>query len=111
MFQVKVDENIAEVIYGDDCRIRQVLNNLISNAIKFTDDGFIVLAVEINSETNELELSVKDSGKGIPAKHLDVVFEPFRQVEFGDTRKHGGTGESPRLCSSRGRGHFFGWRK
>jgi len=97
-FHVNVDENISEFICGDDCRIRQVLNNLISNAIKFTDNGSVVLAVEIDSESSELKILVKDSGKGIPSDHLDVVFEPFRQVEFGDTRKHGGTGLGLTIC-------------
>lgn len=95
---VKVDEHIVDCLSGDDCRIRQILNNLISNAVKFTASGSVTLNVDLSADAKELQFSVKDTGKGIPLNHLDVVFDPFRQVEFGDTRNHGGTGLGLTIC-------------
>ncbi|CAB9526899.1 Peroxide stress-activated histidine kinase mak2 [Seminavis robusta] len=89
--RTKVDPDIANCIYGDYFRIQQVLNNLASNAIKFTDTGFVEIRVGF-ADDNTLLVEVQDTGKGISEAHASVVFEPFRQVDFGDTRKHGGTG-------------------
>lgn len=83
--------NVAQVIYGDSFRLQQVLNNLISNAVKFTDEGTVKVSVGILNE-KFVEFCVADTGKGISEKHFEAIFEPFRQVEFGDTREHGGTG-------------------
>ena len=82
---------IQDCVMGDVFRVQQVLNNLISNAIKFTDTGNVTLSI-ILTHDGMLEFAVRDTGKGIPPEHQEAVFEPFRQVEFGDTRKHGGTG-------------------
>ena len=76
-----------------------VLNNLLSNAIKFTEKGSISLSVRLCPEDpKSIEFSVQDSGKGIPEDRMEIIFEPFRQVEFGDTRKHGGTGLGLTIC-------------
>ena len=70
---------------------KQVVNNLVSNGIKFTDWGKVELRISLlDHET--LEFSLLDTGKGIPASHIESIFEPFRQVEISDTRQHGGTG-------------------
>ncbi|CAB9528266.1 Peroxide stress-activated histidine kinase mak2 [Seminavis robusta] len=90
-FVCNVDDQIQDVILGDPFRLQQVINNLISNAIKFTNNGKVELNIKIiNADT--LEFSVLDTGKGIPATHVESIFEPFRQVDISDTRQHGGTG-------------------
>ncbi len=80
---------------GDMKRIRQVLGNLINNAIKFTDEGEIFISVEKKSQTNEyceLLFSVKDSGIGIQQEKLSLIFEAFTQGETFVSRRYGGTG-------------------
>jgi signal transduction histidine kinase/CheY-like chemotaxis protein len=82
-------------LIGDMKRIRQVLGNLINNAIKFTDEGEIFISVEKQSQTNEyceLLFSVKDSGIGIQQEKLSLIFEAFTQGETFVSRRYGGTG-------------------
>jgi signal transduction histidine kinase/CheY-like chemotaxis protein len=82
-------------LIGDMKRIRQVLGNLINNAIKFTDEGEIFISVEKQSQTNEyceLLFSVKDSGIGIQKEKLSLIFEAFTQGESFVSRRYGGTG-------------------
>lgn len=90
-FESHVQDTIHDAICGDLFRLQQILNNLISNAIKFTDSGKVRLEITHYDE-QMLEFRVCDTGKGIPKDNLESIFEPFRQVEIGDTRKHGGTG-------------------
>jgi len=90
-FSMTMDSNMKDGILGDPFRFQQVVNNLVSNAIKFTEQGRVELrAGLLDDET--LEFSVLDTGKGIPPAHLESIFEPFRQVDISDTRQHGGTG-------------------
>jgi len=82
-------------LIGDMKRIRQVLGNLINNAIKFTDEGEIFISVEKKSQTSEyceLLFSVKDSGIGIQKEKLSLIFEAFTQGETFVSRRYGGTG-------------------
>lgn len=82
-------------LIGDMKRIRQILGNLINNAIKFTDEGEIFISVEKKSQTNdycELLFSVKDSGIGIQKEKLSLIFEAFTQGESFVSRRYGGTG-------------------
>ncbi len=82
-------------LIGDMKRIRQILGNLINNAIKFTDEGEIFVSVEKQSQTNdycELIFSVKDSGIGIQKEKLSLIFEAFTQGESFVSRRYGGTG-------------------
>ena len=83
---------IQDKVLGDPFRLQQVVNNLVSNAIKFTSVGKVELRIKLLLENNQLEFSLLDTGKGIPASHIESIFEPFRQVEIGDTRVFGGTG-------------------
>jgi PAS domain S-box-containing protein len=77
-------------------RIRQILLNLIGNAVKFTDSGRVVL--EAKWASNLLRVSVTDSGAGIPADRLDQLFKRFSQVDGSSTRRHGGTGLGLAIC-------------
>jgi PAS domain S-box-containing protein len=79
-------------------RIRQILLNLIGNAIKFTDSGRVVLDAKWTSKAGLLRVSVTDSGAGIPAERLDQLFKRFSQVDGSSTRKHGGTGLGLAIC-------------
>ncbi|WP_009630258.1 PAS domain S-box protein [Synechocystis sp. PCC 7509] len=79
------------IVINDSTRSRQILVNLLSNAIKFTDKGSVeILVSEIDSE--QVLISVKDTGIGIPESEIEHIFEEFRQVDQTTTRQHGGTG-------------------
>jgi PAS domain S-box-containing protein len=77
-------------VQTDSSRLTQILTNLVNNAIKFTEKGFVKLSYHVKDDT--IQFSVRDSGVGISEDHLDTVFERFRQLDQSDTRKHGGTG-------------------
>lgn len=79
-----------EFIVGDSTRIRQVLNNLMSNAIKFTSEGYVELSVW--TEADATYFAIRDSGIGIPADKLPLLFERFAQADRSITREYGGTG-------------------
>lgn len=81
-------------VYGDREKVEQILSNLISNSLKFTPPkGEIVISAKLlESDEGVLAISVKDTGIGIPAEHLDKIFEKFYQVEGSLERSHGGTG-------------------
>lgn len=90
-----VTPDVPGRVVGDPTRLRQILVNLIGNAIKFTKGGEVVLRVEPDRRSDHagaLLFSVSDSGLGIPADKLDVIFEPFTQVDASTTREYGGTG-------------------
>ncbi|MDM8569637.1 PAS domain S-box protein, partial [Thiotrichales bacterium HSG1] len=94
---MEIDENLPQALYLDETRLRQVLLNLIGNAIKFTDNGYIKLcANKIYTEDEhskiDLVMAVEDSGIGVPAEQQALIFESFKQQEGQSTRKYGGTG-------------------
>jgi two-component system sensor histidine kinase/response regulator len=97
----RVDDNLPAFIKSDPTRMRQVLLNLISNAIKFTHEGEIELFIAVeedNGQQLKLHTTVRDTGIGIPADKLETVFELFQQVDGSITRKYGGTGLGLAIC-------------
>jgi PAS domain S-box-containing protein len=94
-FQLAIDANVPDWLAGDQGRLGQVLTNLVANAIKFTDRGVVRLQVDGVSQTDDdirLHVRVSDSGIGIAAADLELIFESFRQVDGSATRSRGGTG-------------------
>lgn len=88
-------------VLGDPTRIRQILINLVSNALKFTEAGHINVRCEwrlLTDETLEVILSVIDTGVGIPEERLDTIFMPFTQGDTSMARRHGGTGLGLAIC-------------
>lgn len=90
-----VDAHVPARIRGDATRLRQVLINLVGNALKFTQAGEVVVSVTTVASTadrSELRFAVADSGPGIPADRLATIFEPFTQADASTGRRYGGTG-------------------
>jgi signal transduction histidine kinase/DNA-binding response OmpR family regulator len=97
-----VNSDVPEFVIGDTTRIRQVLVNLLGNAIKFTEYGEVELGVALASckgDQLSLEFSVRDTGIGIPLEKQNMVFDKFSQVDTSTTRKYGGTGLGLTICS------------
>ncbi len=91
----EIAKEIPEALIGDPVRLNQVITNLISNAIKFTENGNVSLDVSIINKTEssvDLEFIVKDSGIGIPEEKLELIFDSFSQASSSTTREYGGTG-------------------
>ena len=79
-------------IVTDKVRLRQIMNNLITNALKFTKAGSVEFGYELTSDKHFLRFFVKDTGIGIPAENIDLIFQRFNQVDADLSRKYGGTG-------------------
>jgi CheY-like chemotaxis protein len=102
----EVHADVPDALVGDPGRLRQIIVNLVGNAIKFTDQGEVVVEVRRQQETDRgdsvadlgkdrgmvLHVSVRDTGMGIPEEKHRLIFEPFTQADGSTTRKHGGTG-------------------
>ncbi|MCB1106449.1 MAG: hypothetical protein KDK74_17120, partial [Cephaloticoccus sp.] len=88
---VRVEPGLPRSFVGDVGRIRQIITNLLGNAVKFTDSGHVLVNVTLDGG-NMLRFSVTDTGIGIPADKLKLVFEKFSQVDASSTRRHEGTG-------------------
>lgn len=86
--------DLPAMVRGDGLRVRQVLSNLVNNAVKFTSNGGVEISVRAALPGTGVDLSfvVSDSGIGIPAAAQGTIFEKFRQVDASTTRKYGGTG-------------------
>jgi PAS domain S-box-containing protein len=95
-FAISVAEEVPDTVVGDHVRLRQVLINLIGNAVKFTKSGKIVVHVTIAKATSDEKLkftfTVTDTGIGIPDDKKDLLFKAFSQVDTSDSRSYGGTG-------------------
>ena len=91
---IKITVNVKQKLYinTDPLRLKQILSNLISNAVKFTSKGYIEYGYIINEEINELYFFIKDTGIGINENDLEIIFERFRQVDVSSTRKYEGSG-------------------
>jgi len=102
---INIDETIKYNYLSDPTRLLQVLNNLISNSIKFTEQGFIQVsikqlpqALQNHDNWHDIIIEIKDSGIGIPENKTDTLFTPFVQAEQDTTRKFGGTGLGLSIC-------------
>ena len=90
-----IEDGTPEALVGDSARIRQILVNLLSNAVKFTHQGEVFVSVDsepLQGELHRIRFAVHDSGIGIPADQLPLLFQSFTQVDASTTRKYGGTG-------------------
>ncbi len=96
-----IDAEVSTALKGDAGRLRQIISNLIGNAIKFTPEGSITLHVCKDSEDADsatLRFLVRDSGIGIAADKLEQIFAPFTQADSSTTRRYGGTGLGLAIC-------------
>jgi PAS domain S-box-containing protein len=97
----EIDESLPERVVGDQTRLTQVLNNLVSNALKFTESGFVSIHVKpLNQSSERLEIAfdVLDTGIGISQDELPTIFNSFTQATSDTTRKFGGTGLGLTIC-------------
>ena len=91
----EIEPNVPDAIVGDPGRLRQIILNLVGNAIKFTEQGEVVLSVQLLTHVEgeaQLRFTVKDTGIGIPPEKQAAIFEAFQQADGSMTRKYGGTG-------------------
>ncbi len=96
-----VPDDLLEPAVGDPHKLRQILMNLVGNAVKFTEAGEIVVEarrLSTNRRSIDVQISVKDSGIGIPLDKQSVIFETFTQADDGTTRRYGGTGLGLSIC-------------
>jgi signal transduction histidine kinase/ActR/RegA family two-component response regulator len=96
----RIAPDVPPQIMGDDLRLRQILVNLIGNAVKFTEEGFILIKVvrETGSKGDFVIFHIVDSGSGIPPEMIERLFKPFSQVDVGSNRRYGGTGLGLSIC-------------
>ena len=96
-----IEDDVPDTVISDVTRLRQILVNLMGNAIKFTEKGEILIsarAMDKGDEQFEFRFSVKDTGIGIPSDKMDRLFKSFSQVDSSTTRKYGGTGLGLAIC-------------
>jgi PAS domain S-box-containing protein len=96
--EIKVDEAVPTVLLGDPTKLRQIIVNLMGNAVKFTEKGGVTLEVKLSEISDEYHFSVIDTGIGIPKSALPKLFERFSQVDDSTTRRFGGTGLGTSIC-------------
>ncbi|MBV9760001.1 MAG: hypothetical protein JO340_05510 [Acidobacteriaceae bacterium] len=101
-FEVQVDPAAPDALTGDPARLRQVITNLLDNAIKFTSQGYIALKIAVENVYGEAAIlcfSITDTGIGIPEDKQATIFEAFSQADTSSTRRFGGTGLGLTICS------------
>ena len=98
--ECEVDERAPRHVLGDPGRLRQVIMNLVANALKFTAEGFVRIRVAPEPSNQRLRIEVRDSGEGIPEDRLDRLFQAFSQTDASTTRRFGGTGLGLAICRS-----------
>jgi signal transduction histidine kinase len=84
------------IVQSDEGKLRQILVNLVGNAVKFTERGEVV--IRTTTDDGHIEVHVRDTGPGIPAEHVEKIFEPFYQIDASKTRANGGTGLGLAVC-------------
>ena len=98
----RIDPSVADGVIGDPTRIRQVLTNLIGNALKFTERGNVDVSVTLersDEDAQQLRFAVRDTGIGIPEDKQALIFDAFSQADSSTTRKFGGTGLGLAICT------------
>jgi CheY-like chemotaxis protein len=90
--RLTIDESVPSALHLDPLRFQQIIFNLVSNAVKFTQDGYIDVRARWSASENMLEVEVEDTGCGIPTDRLGAIFELFEQADARTTRRYGGTG-------------------
>ncbi|MCP8968941.1 ATP-binding protein [Ectobacillus ponti] len=97
----EMDSSVPRVIMGDEVRLRQVLLNLVSNAVRFTERGEVCIQVQAyeSDEQVQLEFSVRDTGVGVPQDKMESLFTPFTQADSSISRRYGGTGLGLAICA------------
>jgi PAS domain S-box-containing protein len=96
-----IEPSLPKVLKGDPVRVRQVITNLVGNALKFTERGAVTVTASLVSDQDDLltiMFKISDSGIGIPESHLGSIFFPFTQADNSTTRKYGGTGLGLAIC-------------
>lgn len=96
-----IGPEVPAEVCGDPLRLRQVISNLLSNALKFTKEGEVVVGVRVRDRGPwhvDLEVRVTDTGAGIPEERAETIFRPFSQADASTTREHGGTGLGLPIC-------------
>ncbi|MGD8616574.1 MAG: ATP-binding protein, partial [Gammaproteobacteria bacterium] len=99
--QETINPKTPFLLYGDPHKLRQIIINLVGNAMKFTDDGFVLLRVYPREHSDGkvlLRFEVADTGRGIPGDSLQCIFEPFAQADSSVSRNYGGTGLGTTIC-------------
>lgn len=101
--RILIEKDVPNILLGDSFKLRQIISNLIGNAVKFTCFGGIEIIVKKINQINDrtkLEFVVKDTGIGIPTDKIDILFESFSQVDSSNTRMYGGSGLGLAICKS-----------
>jgi PAS domain S-box-containing protein len=98
---IQVDDGVPETLHGDPGRLRQIVNNFVGNAIKFTHQGEVTVkfsATPQNGDQTRVRLEVRDTGIGISRRAMERLFKPFSQADASTTRNYGGTGLGLSIC-------------
>lgn len=94
-FKMEIDSKVPSVLYGDEVRVRQIINNFLSNAVKYTTEGAVTLSIQCKSQENgyaKVSYSVSDTGIGIKKESIPFLFSAFKRVDEAKNRYIEGTG-------------------